>query len=428
MTHAALAGQLPTEQKIILQSSDDLLNALQSPRYGRPTGLGSVLDTAVRNGKMMDLKAFASADTSIYQKSWIPSLGMILKWTLHQAGLGNETSYDSSGRLKQGELILVEGLEQIAKQLLIQQAAQGGAVTDRVMSRAAFSQLLSNTETGALSVRETEYLLRYLSRDKQLLTYDSSTVKFKAPSTDKPEPISSEDATIASLKGLIAVLESRVSSLSLRVTTLQKTAQSAVQSKNKNAALAALRSKKLAERNLQQSTDMLNQLEEVYAKIEQAVDQVQVLQVMQSSAQTLKSLNQRVGDVEKVDAIMDDLREQMDQTNEVGQILQEPLSATAALDETEIDDEFEALEKEEQASKEQLHEQSTRARLAELEGVQRAAQEKAVAEVDKDSTHAALDSELENSSQKLERMHLDDDDKQNEEPHPRITEPEMSTA
>ena len=76
-----------------------------------------------------------------------------------------------------------------------------------------------------------------------------------------------------------------------------------------------------------------------------------------------------------------------------------------------------------------LHEQATQARLAELEGVQRAAQAKlAVSEVDRQTTDAAVNAELENSSQKLEQMHLDDDDKQNEEPHPRRTEPEMSTA
>lgn len=428
MTQAALAGQLPTEQKILLQSSDDLLNALRSPRYGLPTGLGSVLDLAIRDGKMMNLNDFTSAEHCIYQKSWIPSIGTILKWTLSQAGLGNNASYDISGRLKNGQIVLIDNLEQISKQVAAQHASEGQALIDRVMSREAFSQLLSTTQTGALSPQETECLLRYLSRDKHMLTYDSHTVKFRNPMSEKPEPLSQEDATIASLKTLISSLESRVTSLNARINTCQVSAQSAVQSKNKNAALSALRSKKLAERNAQQTTDALNQLEEIYAKIAQASDQVQIVQVMQSSAQTLKSLNQRVGGVEKVDTIMDDLREQMGQTNEVNQVLQEPLSAIATVDEAEVDDELEALEREERAKEEKRQESTTRARLAELEGAQQEAEAKAAADAEKEATTAALDAELENSTQRLTRMQLEDDDKRITETNQTTRHAEISTA
>ena len=323
-------------------------------------------------------------------------------------GIMNSGSYDYAGGLRQGQLVLVEGLEQLAKQILTLQSKSAQAVTDRIMSREAFALKISQTEIGSLSTEEIELLLRFLSRDKQLVSYDAHTVKFKAPSSHLPEPITQEDSSIASIKALIASLESQISALTSRVATLQTTAQNAVQSKDKHGALSALRSKRLAKRNLQQRTDTLNQLEEVWTKIEQAVDHVQVMQVMQSSAETLKSLNKRVGGVDRVDAIVDDLREQMGQVDEVSQIIQEPLDGKAIVDEAEIDDELAAMEKEESVKKEELESEATKARLAELEQPENVAKE-TVAQVAEERTQDdPVEQDLENSSQKLEKVHLND--------------------
>jgi len=353
----------------------------------------------------MDLKDFRAAEHSIYQKSWIPSPWAIVRWSLRQAGLMSRGSYDQDGGLKHGQLVILEGLERLTTQL---QSKIGQAVTDRVMSREAFAQLIADTQIGALSPAEVDILLRFLSRDKQVLTYDAHTVKFKAPSSESPEPITQEDSTIASIKSLIASLNSQISSLASKVTALQETAQAAVKSKNKHAALSALRSKKLAKQTLKQRADTLNQLEAVYARIEQAADQIQIMQVMQSSAETLKSLNKRVGGVDKVDEIMDDLREQMGQVDEVGQVIAEPLDGKTVLDEAELDDEFEALEKEEQAKKDDQIAEDTRVRLAELEKAEKAAKQRAVEAADKKAQDDALEADLSSSSQKLKETHLDD--------------------
>ena len=406
MNRAALAGQLPTEQKILLRTSDELLGALRSSRYGKPTGLGAVIDEAVKKGKMVDLDTFMRTESSIYEKSWVPSLSTIIKWSLRQAGLWNNGSYDNLGRLKIASLVLIEGLERLTQELSARQAETGQAITDRVMSRDMFSQLLMETEIGGLSQKELDILLRFLSRDKQMLSYDSETVKFKARSGAKCEPISEEDANIASMKALIASLTSQVSSLERKILDLQSTAQVAVQSKNRHAALSAIRSRKLAEKNLEQRTNTLNQLEEVFSKIEQAVDQVQVMQVMQASAETLRSLNQRVGGADKVDAIMDDLREQMGQADEVGQIMQEPLDGKAVMDDAEIDDELEALEKDEVARKESMNEDAVRVKLADLENAERAAKNRAAVQAEKEASDALLDADIESSSQKLEQIRL----------------------
>lgn len=407
LTRAALAGKLPTEQKILLQSSHQLLDDLRSPEYGLPTGLGAVFDEAIRNGKMLDLKQFLELEHSIFAKSWLPTPWTVIQWTLRQAGLLARASYDQSGRLRAGQLVLIDALEELAKQVRILQENNGGTVTDRVMTREAFCQLVAQTEIGILSREEIEVLLKFLSRDKHLVAYDSQTVKFKAPSATQPEALSEEDVTIASMKALINSLSSQISNLTTRAASLQSTAHFAVQSKNKAGALSALRSKKLAEKNLQSRIDTLHQLEEVYAKIEQAVDQVQIMQVMQSSADTLKSLNKRIGGVEKADSVMEDLREQMGLVNEVGQVLQEPMDGNAIVDEAEVDKELEALEKEEATRKEEMQAEATRIKLAELESIEAASKMQAR---ENEVPESLEDAELERSSQRLERIRLEDDE------------------
>lgn len=393
------------EQKILLRTSTQLLDDLRSPEYGIPTGLGAVFDEAIQNGKMLDMKQFVELEHSIFEKSWLPTPWTIIQWTLRQAGLVSRNSYDQSGRLRSGHLVLTDALEELTKQVMTLQNKHSDAVTDRVMTRDVFAGLVGQTGTGPLSREEVEILLKFLSRDKGFVAYDSKIVKFKSLSAARPEALTEEDATIANMKALISSLESQISNLTTRVASLQSAAYSAVQSKNKTSALSALRSKKLAEKNLQSRIETLHQLEEVFAKIEQAVDQVQMMQVMQSSAHTLKSLNQRVGGVEAVDSVMEDLREQMGLVNDVGQILQEPMDGNAVVDEAEVDEELEALEREEVSRKEEAQAEATGAKLAELEGIEAAAKARA-----KDSeVSVSLEEELESSSQRLERMRLEDE-------------------
>ncbi len=353
MTRAALSGKLPSLNRLSLETTDDLLNELASPQYGRPSGLGCVLDEAVRSGKMKDVKDFAAAEQSIYHRSWVPSPWAILKWSLRQIGIG-VTSYDINGGLRSGNLVLIQALEEVSKHVLAAQQKRGQGLTDRVMSRATFVQDFAQPNDTTLSESDVAVLLRYLSRDKQVLSYDDKAIKFKPVTATTPEPITEQDNNIASLKALIISLETQTLSIEKRISSLQNTAQSAVKSGNKISALSALRSKKLAEKSLQQRSDTLHQLEEVYTKIESAADQVEIVNAMETSAGVLKGLIQEVGGMERVDQVMDSLREEMEKVDEVQNVTTEPLTSGAVIDETEIDHELEEMEEEQNKEKEKV--------------------------------------------------------------------------
>jgi charged multivesicular body protein 7 len=374
----AVAGNLPTEQRLILSTSTDLLNALSSPTYGRPVGLGAVLDEAVREKQMIDLTEFTKSEKSIYAKSWIPSPWSILSWSLRTAGLLGNSTYDKRGDLRPGNLVLLPVLEDVNKKVTAWQQRQNlNSLVDRIFTRDAFStemaKLLSSPNASpSLSAKDVDVLLLYLWRDQGLLSYNSTTVKLKpAGSPSRPEPVSQEDNAIANLKSLISSMTVQIQNLEGTISTQSLRAKSAITQNNKTIALAALRSRKTAERTLEQRTATLHQLEEVYTQIENAASQADIVNTLQQSTSALKSLNSKVGSIDSVDAVLDELREEMQKTSEVQDVLAEPLAAgqEAEADELEVDEELEALEKEEREKLEEKEAKETEARLKELEGV-----------------------------------------------------------
>ena len=184
-----------------------------------------------------------------------------------------------------------------------------------------------------------------------------------------------------------------------KIAELTQSAKIALTNKNRVSALSAVRSKKLAEHNLSQRLNTLLQLEEVYSKIEAAAGNVEIVQVMQASTGVLRGLHAQIGGAEKVEDIVEELREEMAKVDEVGSIMNE---AGPVIDEGEIDEELEELEKGDQKAKEEKEKEEkeaeeTRQKLAELDNIGRRAEDM------KD-----VDSELAESIGKLSNMSVED--------------------
>ena len=189
-------------------------------------------------------------------------------------------------------------------------------------------------------------------------------MKFKGPE-DTSSTLSTQDKTIASLKILIADMNNQIALLASRISKLSGTARAAVENKN---ALAALRSKKLNETILAQRTEALIQLEEIYSKIEQAADQVAILHVMEASAGVLRSLNAEAGGIEKVEDLVEILRDEMSKVDEVSSAIDAGGHENRVSDEDGIDEELESLERQAKAEHEEKEARLTAERLASIGG------------------------------------------------------------
>lgn len=224
--------------------------------------------------------------------------------------------------------------------------------------------------------------------------------------------ITQQDRTIASIRTLIATMSKQVEGLERKIDELNSAAKTALANKNRISALSAVRSKKLAEHNLKQRLDTLHQLEEIYSKIEQATDQVEIVSVVEASTGVLRGLHAQLGGVERVEDVVEGLREEMSKVDEVGSIINE---AGPVIDEAEIDDEMEALERAEQQTKEDAEAEATRRRLAQLEQSDRAAKVGA----QEAKAERASDVALAESIEQLSRMSVEDDSKETTRPAPK---------
>ncbi|PGH03324.1 hypothetical protein AJ79_07402 [Helicocarpus griseus UAMH5409] len=407
---------------LVLRTGNTLMAELETKEWGRPVALQSVIDEAVRSNSMIPLETFQTSSTSPLKTSWIrlpspPTLSQVVGWGMKQLRgfiYDIEGYSDGSGKLQAMNLVLVDNLKEVAKSVLAAASNLHNSNTDCIYSKELFMKRFANILGGksVLSYLDLDVLLIFLSRDENAIVYDGETIKFKSAKSTV-DTITHEDRTIASLKTIISDLTGQVESLESKIRELSLRAKNAVVTKNRVVALSALRSRKVAENSLKQRADTLLQLEEVYLKLEQAADQVDIVRIMQASTGALKSLHAQVGGVEKVEDVVEELREEMTKVDEVGNVI---IEAGPAIDEGELDDELAAMEEQEQEARDVEGAEATRRKLAELEGFEKSeAEAEARRRAAKEASEAAVsvdyDSDLEDSIGKLSQMSIEENSK-----------------
>lgn len=116
-------------------------------------------------------------------------------------------------------------------------------------------------------------------------------------------------------------------------------------SKNKRAALMALKRKKRLEKQLQQIDGTLSTIEFQREALENANTNTEVLKNMSYAAKALKSAHQQL-DVDDVHEMMDDIQEQTELADEISRAISEPAGFGMDVDEDELMNELEELEQE----------------------------------------------------------------------------------
>lgn len=162
--------------------------------------------------------------------------------------------------------------------------------------------------------------------------------------------ITNEDSNIASLKALIHDLNHQTTRISKEIESLFVRAREALANQNRSTALRLIKYKKLQESLLMQRGQTLLQLEGVLGQIQQAANHVEVVHVLKSSTSVLRGLSREIGGPDKVQDILDNLRDQMAETEQINEAFADNGAATATVDEAEIDSELDALEAENRTS------------------------------------------------------------------------------
>ncbi|TQS36428.1 hypothetical protein Golomagni_03124 [Golovinomyces magnicellulatus] len=406
LASATRAGVMPTINKnpnlLSFTVNQDLIHALETEN-GRPLSIGIVVREGMANGQLIPRKEFMEAASSIYQKSW--SIWPWYTLTRIFKQFGNFRSFSRDEVLPAMELVVLGNLEAAAKETKKKFLNFNGR-SEKLFSRATFA-----TEFGSvlgpkvtLSDSDMELFLKFLARDLAFISYNSEIVKLR--SQNETDIISLEDVTIVSLKKLIGDLTKQITALTHKYEELSTSAKVAVSKNNKTAALAALRSRNLTKKTLEIRYTTIAQLEEVFSKIEQASDQLELIQVMQASTRVLSSLNRESKGSEEAENIIEKLQEQMQLVDE----FDINLESGFAVDENELDLELEAIERgekeqkeaDEQAMKLQAEELETKSKLKVLEDMDRQSQKTKI----KPLANSEVQREVDDSSELLKRLSL----------------------
>lgn len=156
----------------------------------------------------------------------------------------------------------------------------------------------------------------------------------------KVSTITNEDMAIVSLKALITDLNRQSNQLISQISDFSDAARNGIKMRNRLSAMRALRSKKIAEQALARKLDNVSLLEGAYDQIEQAVDQVAMIEAMKGTTRVLRGLHSEIGDVENV---MEELQTEMVKSDGISDAMKEAGQGASAVDDEAIDAELELL-------------------------------------------------------------------------------------
>ncbi|KAK9445867.1 Snf7 [Metarhizium brunneum] len=336
-----LSGRGPNSSLLVLNVDENLPHDLESNRFGQPLALGTAIRQAIAHQKFISVEEFLQPQAATFTRNLISLSWNAAEWTFRQFGIKDKISNDDSVPI--GQYVIMNNVETVFQEFK-QQVSGSTSHFDRIFTRLQFQSLFASTLVAGqcLSEDDLEVLLTFSSRDKGFIDYSDGIIRIRSSSDESG--IGPEDVAVASIKELTANLRHQTLALNMRIDSLTREIKTALGKNNRVVAQASLKSRKLAESSLAKRYATLNQLEDIAAKLEQASDQVQLVAVMKSSANALHSLNTRIGGSDRVDQVMEQIREQMLEVDEVAAILAEPTGET--IDESEIQDELEALETE----------------------------------------------------------------------------------
>ncbi|MCJ1469348.1 hypothetical protein MMC07_007981 [Pseudocyphellaria aurata] len=314
-----------------LRTGEELLQSLETREFGRPLALGTVIDEAVSHQHLIPVNEFLHNTASIYDQGWFVRPKWLRLWPSLWLGT-------TSTKLPDGRYVILETVEKAATQIL-SHVGQGTPQIDRVYTMSMFRKNLART-----------------------LNYKIEIVKFLAPN-EINSSISAEERTVASLKSLIGDLNQQVELLMSQATTLVAESKMAIKKQNRLIALRMLRSKKMTEDNLKQRLETLETLEGILAKIGQASDQVAIVHAIKNSTGVLRKLNAQMGEIDKVEGVMEELQDEMKTVDQAGEILKDAGRDTE-IDDDAIDEELESLAQQIRIEEERKGARETQEKLA----------------------------------------------------------------
>lgn len=211
--------------------------------------------------------------------------------------------------------------------------------SEHVFARHDFEHELRAVTKVALSARDCDAVLTLLRKRKLVaLSKDAEVVKLRL-TTEEPCVVTETDTAVAQLKRCLTGVEAQCDALEAKIRRHDAEAREAAAKGRKSLALSAIRARKAAEAQAETWRDRREQVDTVLLKIDDAAQQVGVVRALEGGSRALATVLAQIGGVEKVDSLVDRLREDMDRVDDINEAI---AGASAGVRNEIDDDELEA--------------------------------------------------------------------------------------
>ena len=168
----------------------------------------------------------------------------------------------------------------------------------------------------------------------------------KSTSTKKNKELPKK--AIVDLREHINLLTKRQSHLQTQILNQENEAKQFLHRGNKTLAKNALKKKKIYEAQLSKLDGTIESLEQQLFSIESASLNLETMRAMKQGATAMKAIHGSLN-IDKVDATMDEIREQVELGEEISEAISKPMFVTGTeIDEDELDEELDLLAAEEE--------------------------------------------------------------------------------
>lgn len=338
-------GNHAFEDTTCISAGPELTAKLSDASNGTPLSLGCVLDTMVADGTLMPLPDFKRTYLETPQKSYA---SRAFGWALGKV-VGN-TSFTSAANdtgdvLKQEKYVDVSVLKSVSKKFRDElnhlSAKRGNTQSAKIFD----VRELYDTLQDQYSSVDIDCCLALASYNQEVY-YNASEGLVKLRSAG---PITDVDVNILGLNRHVQEVYLRELTLRNQISQLDEQARAAIKQGDRRGAKLLLQKKSVVEKSQERTVAVIDQLETVLQKIDDASDNKQSYDAFQASSALLKKVNAGVS-VEDMDEVMESIHDEIATTNEVTSQLSDLTinnSADHAVNELELDEELEQMAKEE---------------------------------------------------------------------------------
>jgi len=165
--------------------------------------------------------------------------------------------------------------------------------------------------------------------------------KKKKTAASPPAPIDS-NAAIIKLRQNLDLQDKREAHLKLKMAKLAAEAKEKMAKGDKRGAVYAMKKRKMHDAELAKIENVKMTLETQAISLEGAAQNMQTMDAMKSGNSTLKSIRKAFG-IDKVDELLDDVRDEMEAHQEVDHAFSQPIDPFMMADEDELMAELNAL-------------------------------------------------------------------------------------